>query len=98
MKGSHRHDPPAVSASHALQQLSSITALLRVGASAPFKSKATEQAIDDIHTPGELVEVELPAVPQSILDEYARWTTGIASTLAEVPPHLFPQWTFPPMI
>eukprot|EP01043_Picozoa_sp_COSAG02_P010930 COSAG02_NODE_396_length_23126_cov_282.150258_3_plen_257_part_00 len=98
MTGSHRHDPPAVSASHALQQLSSITALLRVGASAPFKSKATERAIDDIHTPGELVEVELPAVPTSILEEYARWTTGIVSEVAEVPPHLFPQWTFPPMI
>jgi hypothetical protein len=94
----HRHDPPAVSASHALQQLSSIAALLRVGASAPFKSRVTERAIDDIHTPGELVEVEVPAVPQNILDEYARWTTGNSTEVGSVPPHLFPQWTFPPMI
>jgi hypothetical protein len=94
----HRHDPPAVSASHALKQLRSITALLRVAASAPFKSKVTEQAIDDIQLPGELVELELPPVPQTVLDDYARWTAGTATEAGLVPPHLFPQWTFPPMI
>ena len=98
-----KHDPPAVSASHALSQLPSIYALLKVGASAPFKGTATEQAIAAIQTPGRLVSVTLPATPQSILDEYAVWTTGSKPGggqrgAALVPPHLFPQWTFPPMI
>ena len=96
----HRHDPPPVGAGHALSQLASISALLRVGASAPFKSKASEEAIEGIRTPGELVEVELAAVPQSILEEYARWTGTSAGADGgdHVPAHLFPQWTFPPMI
>ena len=91
----HRHDPPPVGAGHALSQLASISALLRVGASAPFKSKASEEAIEGIRTPGELVEVELAAVPQSILEEYARWTGTSAGADGgdHVPAHLFPQWT-----
>jgi hypothetical protein len=93
----HRHDPPAVGGGHAMSQLASISALLRVGAATPFKSKPTEQAIAAIATPGALVEVELPPVPRSILDAYASWT-GARSGSNIVPAHLFPQWTFPPMI
>ena len=58
----YRHDPAAVSGAHALSQGPSISALLRVGASTPFKGKATEQAIAAISTPGELISVELPPV------------------------------------
>ena len=97
----HRHDPPTVGSGHALSQLPSIGALLRVGASTLFKSKPTKEAIERIEIPGALVEVELPPVSASILQEYGNWTgsgdTGGAVPTC-VPPHLFPQWTFPPMI
>ena len=94
-----RHDPPAVSASYALSQFSSIAALLKVGVATPFKGKPTEDSIAAIRTLGKMVEVELPAMPLSILDEYTRWTTGSGSGCGGlVPPHLFPAWTFPPMI
>ena len=58
------HDPPAVSATHALSNLSSIGALLKVAVSTPFKGTPGPEAISQIVTPGPLVEVELPATPQ----------------------------------
>ena len=94
----HRHDPPDVGRSHALSQRASIAALLRVAATTPFKPKPTARAIARIATPGELVAVELPPVPRSILDAYGRWAAGAPGGSAAVPAHLFPQWTFPPMI
>jgi hypothetical protein len=39
----HKHNPPAVSPSHALSQFGSISALLKVLASVPFKGAATEE-------------------------------------------------------
>ena len=102
------HNPPATSFTHSFSQLSSLTSLLGVGFSAPFKGKATEEIIAAIITPGPLIEVELSPTPSSILKEYNIWTnsgninnTGTSNLNIVpnlVPPHLFPQWTFPPMV
>ena len=90
------HNPPATSFTHSFSQLSSITSLLGVGFAAPFKGTATEESIAAITTPGPLIQVELPPTPSSILKEYNIWTNSTNSNL--IPQHLFPQWTFPPMV
>ena len=89
----HRHDPPPISAGYALSQTASISTLLKIGVGVPFKAKPTEEALAAVVVPGPLVSVDLPAVPQSLLDEYTAWTGGAADTA--VPAHLFAQWTFP---
>ena len=50
-----------------------------------------------VRTPGPLVEATVPPLSASLLKDYCRWTRA-RDDGATVPPHLFPQWSFPPMI
>ena len=89
---SSSHDPKPVPASFALSQGPSIRALLKVGVTTPFKAGSGPMPA----TPGPLVKDELPALGKPLLDAYSAWTGGPVARV--VPPHLFPQWSFPLLI
>ena len=89
-----RHDPAPTAIGHVTAQTRSVGALLKVAAMSPFKGGGA--SADGVETPGQLVSVQLPPLPSGLLAAYCQWTGGLDADA--VPAHLFPQWTFPPMI
>ncbi len=85
-----------VSARHVLQQLPTLGAMARAGARDALRTvrRTTGGALPA--TPGPWVTVTLPARQPLMTEVYARHVGADALRYeGRVPPHLFPQWTFP---
>jgi hypothetical protein len=81
-----------VSIRHVLAQGPVIAALGRVAASSLRGSrKGAAPAV-----PGRWIEAELPPRPEALVRDYVRHVGGDPAWYrGQVPPHLFPQWSFP---
>ena len=85
--------PPKAPGSHVFTQGPCIWTLLSVG----FGS-ILPKAKKSMETPGPEIREMLAPRPEKLLADYAAWTGADPwSYEGLVPPHLFPQWGFPPM-
>lgn len=85
--------PPKAAASHVFDQGACIWTLVSLGFGAmlPGSKSAME-------TPGPEITKTVAPRPGKLLADYVEWTGGDAASYEGfVPPHLFPQWGFPPM-
>jgi len=85
--------PPKAAGSHVFRQGPCIWTLMSVGFGAMLpKSKKP------METPGPEISKTIAPLASSLLSDYVAWTGGGPEAYdGFVPPHLFPQWGFPPM-
>jgi hypothetical protein len=85
--------PPKAAASHVFDQGACIWTLMSVGFGAMLPSSKAAMA-----TPGPEITKTIPPRSAKLLADYVTWAGGDAAAYEGfVPPHLFPQWGFPPM-
>jgi len=83
----------SVSWSHVLQQGPCIRTLGKVAIAGLLPNRAEE-----VQTPGPKIDLQVPPRAESLLEAYATWSGGANNGYqTTVPPHLFPQWGFPPL-
>lgn len=84
-----------VSSRHLLSQRSTLAALARAAGSAVAASLSARSAAAPV-VPGPEYSAVSPPLPADLIAEYVAHVGGDAAAYVDtVPPHLFPQWTFP---
>ncbi len=85
----------AVSSKHILSQLPVLAALGRTSFAALWQ-RLDKRPRPEIRVPGPLISAELPPRPRALVRDYVRNVGGDPARYRRVlPPHLFPQWSFP---
>ena len=83
----------SVSWSHVFQQGPCIRTLGKVAVAGLLPKR-----VDEVQTPGPKMTTQVPPRKTGLLDAYADWCGGSENGYGStVPPHLFPQWGFPPL-
>jgi hypothetical protein len=91
-----RTSSPPVATKHVLQQGAVLAALGRTALLAIKQQRALKPSASSLVVPGPEIVLERPPLPRELIDDYVRHLgSDPKSYRGMVPPHLFPQWTFP---
>jgi acyl dehydratase len=91
-----RTSSPPVATKHVLQQGAVLAALGRTALLAIKQQRAPKGSASNFVVPGPEITVERPPLSRELIDAYVEHLgSDPKSYRGIVPPHLFPQWTFP---
>ena len=91
-----RTSSPPVATKHVLQQGAVLAALGRTALLAIKQQRAPQGSASNFVVPGPEITIERPPISRELIDAYVKHLgSDPKSYRGVVPPHLFPQWTFP---
>jgi acyl dehydratase len=91
-----RTSSPPVATKHVLQQGAVLAALGRTALLALKQQRTPKGSASSFVVPGPEIVIERPPLSRDLIDAYVRHLgSDPKSYRGVVPPHLFPQWTFP---
>lgn len=91
-----RTSSPPVATKHVLQQGAVLAALGRTALLALKQQRGSHGGASNFAVPGPEIVIERPPLSRELIDDYVRHLGGDPKSYRGiVPPHLFPQWTFP---